>query len=103
MLQVNFLNNLPISNPKPPLESSEPQLLLNGIRLNLAIAPRTCIRQIMVYKCAYQILSVYYLICKINENDVALVQDISDGILNVCIPTSRSPYIGMSLLDLTIN
>ncbi len=43
-----FLNNWPIFNPKPALESSESQLLLHIIRFDLAIAPGASIRQITV-------------------------------------------------------
>ena len=46
--RLNFLNNWPIFIPKPPLESSEPQLLPNVIRLDLAIAPCAFIRHITV-------------------------------------------------------
>ncbi len=46
---LNFLNNGPIFNLKPPLESSEPQTLIHGTRFKLAII-RGCasIRQITV-------------------------------------------------------
>ncbi len=44
-----FLNNWPISNPKPALESSEPQLLLHGIRSDLAIEPGVSIWQNTVH------------------------------------------------------
>ncbi len=40
----------PIFNPKPPLESSEPQLLPYVIRMDLAIAPCAFIRHITVFK-----------------------------------------------------
>ena len=46
--RLNFLNNRPIFIPKPPLESSEPQLLAYMIRLDLAIAPCAFIRHITV-------------------------------------------------------
>ncbi len=44
----NFLNNWPIFNPKPPLESLRRQLLLQDIRFNLAIAPCAFTRHITV-------------------------------------------------------
>ncbi len=47
--RLNFLNNRPIFNPKPPLESPESQLLPYVIRLDLAIAPCAFIRHITVY------------------------------------------------------
>ncbi len=46
--RLNFLNNWPIFNSKPPLESSEPRLLLYVIRPDLAIAACAFIRHITV-------------------------------------------------------
>ena len=45
----SFLNNCPIFNPKPPLESSEPQLSRHNIRCDLAKAPGALIRQNTVF------------------------------------------------------
>ena len=44
----SFSNNCPIFNPKPPLESWEPQLFPQSIRFDLARAPGALIRQITV-------------------------------------------------------
>ncbi len=46
----SFLNNCPIFNPKPPLESSDPQLSSQNIRCDLANAPGALIRQNTVIK-----------------------------------------------------
>ena len=47
---LNFLNNWPIFNPKPPLESLEAQLSLHDIIFNLAITPCAFIRHITVHQ-----------------------------------------------------
>ncbi len=48
--QHSFFNNCPIFNPKPPLESLEPQLCLQTIRCDLVRAPGALIRQNTVYR-----------------------------------------------------
>ncbi len=49
----SFFNNCPILNPKPSLESLEPQLCLQTIRCDLARAPGALIRQNTVWKHFY--------------------------------------------------
>ena len=45
----SFLNNYPVFNPKPQLESLEPQLFTHNFRCNLANVPGTLIRQNTVF------------------------------------------------------
>ncbi len=56
----SFLNNCPIFNPKPPLESSESQLFPHNVRCDLANAPGALIRQNTVYPSTglFQILTL---------------------------------------------
>ena len=57
----SLLNSCPIFNPKPPLESSEPQLSPHNIRSDLANAPGTLIRKNTVYYSPCQMFAYSYL------------------------------------------
>ncbi len=61
----SFLNNCPILNPKPLLESSEPQLPRHNIRCDLAKAPGALIRQNTVYNSEMFLKHLFFvfLIC----------------------------------------